>query len=452
MGTFVISIFAFIFAIGILVVFHEFGHFWVARRFGVKVLRFSVGFGKILLRWKDKHQTEYVLSAVPLGGYVKMLDEREGEVPEHQKKFAFNRKSVWVRFAIVLAGPLFNFLFAFLAFWLMFIIGISGWIPLVGEVKEHSIAATSGVMAGEEIISVEHIATNTWQQVIKELMKKLGDRDALEIQGKQTDGSIHNHHLNLQSWELKGDKPDLLHALGIVPYQPPIPPIIIDIIEDEPAAKAGVKPQDEIITVNGKPISAWKEFTDIVVKSADQPVTIQVKRNNEILPFTFKPRLKESSYGEMIGFAGLTVKTLPMPDEMIRKEQLGPFKALPAALLKTKEYIGITFKVIGKMLMGEIGLRTLSGPITIAQGAGATVIIGIAHYLGFLGLISVSLGVLNLLPIPILDGGHLLYYGIEMITGKPVSERIQAIGFQVGMLILIFLMTVAFYNDLVRLF
>jgi len=447
-----ITIIAFIFAIGILVTFHELGHFYVARRLGVKVLRFSVGFGMPLFRWHDKHQTEYVIAILPLGGYVKMLDEREAPVPEKEKQWAFNTKPLWARFLIVLAGPLFNFIFAILAYWLMFMIGISGAIPKIGEVTPYSIAAKAGLKAEQEIVMVDHVSTKTWQQVMKQLMRRLGDKDYLEIEIKQPNGILHSHSLNLSEWELKGNKPDLLHALGIKPYQPPIPPIIHDVMSGEPGERAGIQPNDVIVAVEGKPLSSWQDLTDVTTKSIGRPLRITFSREGEKKEVQVTPRGKESGTGETIGFIGLVVKTTKMPEALMRKERLGPFQAFSASIEKTSEYTGITFKVIGRMLTGEIGLHTLSGPITIAQGAGAMAVIGFQYYLGFLALISISLGVLNLLPIPILDGGHLLYYVIEMLTGKPVSERFQMIGFKIGMFVLITLMGIAFYNDLSRLF
>ncbi len=451
MSGFLISVFAFLVAIGILVTFHEFGHFWVARRLGVKVLRFSVGFGKPLWKWKDKHHTEYVIAAIPLGGYVKMVDEREGPVTTEHLPYAFNRKSVWARIAIVLAGPLFNFIFAVLAYWLMFMIGISGSIPQIGEIKHNSIASHAGLVAGVEIISVDHQTTPTWQQVMKQLMSRIGDKDELQIEVKEPSGVVKSYLLNLTGWELKGDRPDLLHGLGIIPYEPPITPIISEVMEDEPAMKAGMQAGDTITAVNEKPVTQWKDFSDVSVSSIGQPIKVTVDRKGQKIDFTLVPRAKEITNGEVLGFVGLVVKTPKFPESMLRKERLGPINAFFAACEKTSEYIAISFKIIGKMLIGDIGLHTLSGPITIAQGAGATMVGGLQYYLSFLALISISLGVLNLLPIPILDGGHLLFYAIEIVIRKPVPERVQMIGFKIGMVLLLFLMTIAFYNDLLRL-
>ncbi len=452
MSTFLIAILAFIVAIGILVTFHEFGHFIVARACGVKVLRFSVGFGKSLWSIKDKQGTEYVIAALPLGGYVKMLDEREGPVPADQLSYAFNRKSVWSRFIIVLAGPAFNLLFAIFAYWLMFMIGISGAIPIVGEVKLGSIADKAGIVEKDEIIAVDHHPTRTWAQVAKELMNRLGDKDQLEIETKQPNGQVKSHVLELSNWEFKGSRPDLMHGLGIEPYIPPIPPVILEIMSDEPAEIAGILPGDVITKVDGKPVTQWKDFVNVTTISINQSLNIELKRNEKEITLVLVPRAKENANGEIVGFVGLVVKTEKLPESLQRLERLGPIQALFAATQKTYDYTILSFKIIGKMIVGDIGLRTLSGPITIAQGAGASAVVGIQYYLAFLALISISLGVLNLLPIPVLDGGHLLYYAIEIITRRPVSDKVQMVSFKIGMLLLLFLMTIAFYNDLLRLF
>lgn len=452
MSELITSVIAFIVAIGLLVTFHELGHFSVARLLGVKVLRFSVGFGKILWRFKDRQQTEYAIAAIPLGGYVKMLDEREGVVPEAEKEFAFNAKPLWVRFMIVLAGPVFNFIFAIVAYWLMYMIGITGLAPIIGELKPNSIALEAGLLPNDEIIKVDGISTPSWQRVTNQLIARLGDKETLSIDVLRNDGQQVNLSLKLATWQLKGDRPDLVDALGIQPFQPPIPAIIHEVIPDEPAAKAGFLPGDEILSVNHQPITAWQGFTHAVVKSINKPMTLVVKRHGENKEITFIPRARESDTGEMVGYAGIVVKSIDMPEKMLRKERFGPAAAFVEANKKTAEYIRLTFRVIGKMITGDVGLKTLSGPLTIAEGAGVSASFGIQYYLGFLALISISLGVLNLLPIPILDGGHLLYFVIEAIRGKPVSDKVQLYGFKLGMLLLIFLMTVAFYNDLARIF
>lgn len=445
-----ISIVAFLFAIGILVVFHEWGHCWVAQKCGVRVLRFSVGFGKPLWRHMAKSGIEYTISAIPLGGYVKMLDEREAEVPESLHSQAFNRKPVWVRFLIVLAGPAFNFLFAILAYWLMLMIGVTSLVARVGEVVPESIAYHAGLHSGEEFVQVDDVPTHTWQQVHRVLLMRLGDIDQLKVVLKEPDGTHQTRFLDLRHWELKGDKPNPLHALGIQPYQPRIPPVVEEIMPDSAAQTAGFQPEDQIIAVEGKPISDWQDFSHIVVNRPNQPTQITLLRHGEPQTLTVTPRLKVADTGESIGFVGLIVKVPAMPADLLVKDRMGPFSAAKAAIEKTQQNTVMTFFLLGKMIVGKLGLRHLSGPISIAEGAGATVVLGLPEFLSFLALISISLGVLNLLPIPVLDGGHLLFYLIEGVTGRPVPEKIQVWGFKVGFMLLIFLMVVAFYNDLVR--
>lgn len=447
-----ISIFSFLIAISILVAFHELGHFWVARRLGVKVLRFSIGFGKVIWKRTDKHQTEFAISAIPLGGYVKMLDEREGDVTPQERQYAFNQKSVWARIAIVLAGPLFNFIFAILAYWAMFMIGISGWVPLIGDVIPDSIAARAGITVGEEVIRIEGTPIQTWQQVGRELLKNIGEKQTLEIQTKQADGTLNKHYLDLHGWEPKGGSSNLLKGLGLEPYVPSIPPVVDEVMPGEAALAAGMQAGDIIQGVNGKTIKDWQEMVDVITKSPFQPLEITIFRQNQTRTIMLTPRAKRDENGQTIGYMGVKVKPPEMPSELLRNERLGVIEAFMASVAKTGEFIALTFTMLAKMVTGQVGMENISGPITIAQGAGATATVGFQYFLGFLGVISISLGVLNLLPIPILDGGHLLFYVIEIITRKPVSERVQVFGFKVGMFLLLMLMSVAFYNDIIRLF
>lgn len=448
---FFISIAAFIVAIGILVVFHEWGHFWVARRLGVKVLRFSVGFGKPLWRYQSKSGVEFTVCAIPLGGYVKMLDEREGPVPAECVSQAFNRQPVWRRFLIVLAGPLFNFLFAVLAYWLMLMIGVTSIVARIGDIAPNSIAYHAGLHVGEEIVQIDNVPTLSWQQVYRELLLRLGDHDKLKVVIKTPEGAKDTRWLDLKTWELQGDKPNPLHALGITPYQPPIPAIVDEVIGETPAAKAGFLPHDEIIAVAGKPVHDWQSFSHYVAPRANQSIAVTILRNGAPLTLTVIPRLKVADTGESVGFVGLIVK-IPhvIPPDLLVKERAGPLAGLLEAVQRTQQNIQMTFHLIGKMIMGQIGVKHLSGPISIAEGAGTTAVLGLSEFLGFLALISISLGVLNLLPIPVLDGGHLLFYLIEGVMGRPVSEKVQLWGFKLGFIFLIFLMIIAFYNDLVR--
>jgi len=447
------SIISFLVAIAILVAFHEFGHFWVARRLGVKVLKFSVGFGKKIISWTGKDGTEYLIAAIPLGGYVKMLDEREGEVHANELNQAFNRKPLWVRTAIVAAGPIFNFIFAILAFWLMFMIGITGTVPKIGDVAPSSIAMEAGIVPGDRILKVDGQNTYTWSDVVKTIMPRLGDDDYLTMELTSEEGGAKLASLNLNSWSLNREDPDVLDSLGVTPYVPAIPPIVYQVQAGEPAGKAGFLPGDIILAVNGKTIQQWLDFTHVVERSANELVSVVVQREaGYIHEINFVPRLYGSGEQAQKGYAGLVVK-MPEPDASLQwTERFNPWHALTASIVKTGQYIDVSIKMIGKMITGKIGLENLSGPVTIAQVAGVSASIGIQYYLNFLAMISISLGVINLLPIPILDGGHLLYYAIEFVTRKPVSDKMQFYGFQMGMMFLIFIMTIAFYNDILRMF
>lgn len=451
MTTIFIAIFAFIIAVGVLVTFHEFGHFWVARKMGVKVLRFSIGFGRRIFRWYDKKGTEYVIAAIPLGGYVKMLDEREDDVSEEDRPFAYNRKSVWARMSIILAGPVFNFIFAIFAYWLMFMVGLTGTIPVVGEVVPSSIAQKAGLQRGDQILTVDNVETRTWSSVFKQMMPRLGDTGYMRLDIKDESGQVKVVNLDLNNWEMHREKPNLLYSLGIEPYRTPTPPIVMDVLENEPAAKAGFLPDDEIIFAQGKPITRWGEFTEFITQNPNQPIEVIVKRQGGQQKIVFAPRPHKDDKGNIVGFAGLTVKIPDLPQSHKWVERFDPLHAMIEAVKKTGAFIAVSYKLIGKMIIGEVGLYNLSGPLTIAHGAGISFLVGFQQYINFLALISISLGVLNLLPIPVLDGGHLLYQIVEVFTGKPVSEKIQIFGYKLGLMFIIFLASIAFYNDLVRM-
>ena len=447
----IISILAFIVALGLLVTFHEYGHFYVARKFGVKVIRFSVGFGKPLLRWRSKKDgTDYVLAAIPLGGYVKMLDEREGPVPEHLLNQAFNRKSVWARSAIVLAGPFFNFIFAVFAYWLMFMIGTTGVAPIIGKVLPDSIAEKHGLTSKLEFVDIDGRKTNTWQAVNNGLLPTIGNQDVeMTFKHFETHEEF-KHILDLSDFALDSQRPNPLTSLGVEPYRPSMPAVIGMVVEGEPAEAGGIKVGDTVLSVNDKPIYFWDEFVREIHKYPNQQVALSLLRNNSTITLDVTPR--ENQYnGETVGYLGVVIKPSSYPEELIRVERYGIVESFVKGVDQTGHYISLTLKMLGKLLTGKIGLETVSGPITIAQGAGATVQVGFAYYLGFLGLISVSLGVINLLPIPILDGGHLLFYVIEILRGKPPSDKFMQMSLQIGMLLLIGLMTLAFYNDFIRL-
>lgn len=452
MGTILIAVVAFIIAVGVLVTFHEYGHFWAARRLGVKVLQFSVGFGRKLFSWKDKKGTEYIIAAIPLGGYVKLLDEREDLVKEDELSFAFNRKPVWAKMLVVLAGPIFNFIFAIFAYWIMFMIGLKGAIPLVGYIQPNSIAAQSGIKAGDQIVAVDHVETRTWASVFKRIMPRLGDKDYLNLEVEDASGEIRSLNLNLNQWQVNRESSDLLYSLGIETFQMPMEPIAHSIMPGEPAEEAGFLAGDKIISVNGENIHTWQDFTKILEKNPNIPLNIVVKREAGLKTLVLTPKASKNNRGQLVGFAGIQVKVPQLDEAYTWVDRYNPWDAMTQSVKKTGQFISMSFRLIGKMIVGDVGLHNLSGPLTIAQGAGISFQIGFQQYLNFLALVSISLGVLNLLPIPILDGGHLLYYSIELVTGKPVSVKAQWMGYKIGMMLLIFLTTIAFYNDLMRMF
>ncbi|WP_262264605.1 sigma E protease regulator RseP [Pantoea dispersa] len=443
------SFVAFIVALGVLITVHEFGHFWVARRCGVKVERFSIGFGKALWRRTDRQGTEYVIALIPLGGYVKMLDERVESVPAELRHQAFNNKTVLQRASIIAAGPIANFIFAVFAYWAVFIHGVPGVRPVVGEIMSGSVAAEAQITSGMELKAVDGIETPDWDAVRLALIGKIGDSSATLTVSQFGQQATQQKQLNLRDWQFEPDKQDPVVALGIRPRGPQIETTLAEVQARSPASAAGLQAGDRIVKVDGQPLTQWQVFAAQVRDNPGKNMALEVERNGEPLTLTLTPEAKPGNAAE--GFAGVIPRVIPLPDEYKTVKQYGPFAAIGEAGVKTWQLMKLTVSMLGKLITGDVKLNNLSGPISIAQGAGLSAEYGVIYYLMFLALISVNLGIINLFPLPVLDGGHLLFLAIEKIKGGPVSERVQDFSYRIGSILLVLLMGLALFNDFSRL-
>ncbi|WP_407199012.1 sigma E protease regulator RseP [Citrobacter portucalensis] len=441
---------AFIIALGVLITVHEFGHFWVARRCGVRVERFSIGFGKALWRRTDKSGTEYVIAMIPLGGYVKMLDERAEPVAPELRHYAFNNKTVGQRAAIIAAGPIANFLFAIFAYWLVFIIGVPGVRPVIGEITPNSIAAQAQIQPGTELKAVDGIETPDWDAVRLQLVSKIGDEHTTLSVAQFGSNQRQDKTLDLRHWTFEPDKEEPVSSLGMRPRGPQIEPVLSEVQVNSAASKAGLQAGDRIVKVNGQSLTQWMTFVTLVRDNPDTPLALDIERQGSSLSLTLTPDSKQVN-GKAEGFAGVVPKVIPLPDEYKTVRQYGPFSAILEASDKTWQLMKLTVSMLGKLITGDVKLNNLSGPISIAQGAGMSAEFGIIYYLMFLALISVNLGIINLFPLPVLDGGHLLFLAIEKLKGGPVSERVQDFSYRIGSILLVLLMGLALFNDFSRL-
>ena len=449
---FLYTLAAFALVLGVLIVVHELGHYFVARWAGVKVLRFSVGFGRVL--WSKRFgrdATEWAVGLFPLGGYVKMLDEREGVVSPEEVSRAFNQQSVYRRMAIVVAGPLANFLLAIFLYWGIFWYGTEELMPILGTPVAASAAAAAGIENGERVLKVAGEEVQTWQEMRWILLRRAVDQDSVNLEVINSHSEITLRRIDVSSARESGWQGDVLEKFGVRFFRPNIRPVIGKITSDSAAATSGLQVGDEILAVDRASISSWVDLVQIVRESPGKTLDLEVAREGQHILLTITPAsIKEN--GREIGRIGATVVSNGQPrSELTTIVRYGLLLALDKAIWETWDKSAFSLRMIGKIIVGEVSWRNLSGPVTIADYAGQSAKLGLDVYLKFLALVSISLGVLNLLPIPILDGGHLLYYTVEVVKRRPLSERTMEIGQQIGLALLMTLMVFAFYNDINRL-
>ncbi|RTR39260.1 sigma E protease regulator RseP [Shewanella canadensis] len=452
---------SFVIALGMLITAHEYGHFWVARRCGVKVERFSIGFGRAIWRKVGQDGTEYVLAMIPLGGYVKMLDERVEEVPDELKDQAFNRKSVWKRIAIVAAGPLANFIFAIFALYFMYLIGVPSLKPVIESTQLNTPAAQIQVDEPMLITSVGGNTVRNWEEVTYALVGHIGDPEidisvspmsrSNDYSDTETVSRGTHYTLDTKAWQFDPEKESPITSLGLGIFRPEITPTLGLVSPDGAAAAAGIEVGDTLVALNGEPYGEWDDFVYTIKSSPNQAVQVTVRRDGEQLQYKVIPQARENALGEMEGVIGVAPTQAEWPENMQLQLEYGFIESFGVAADKTWQLVVVSIKMIGKLVTGDVSVKNLSGPISIAQGAGSSANYGLVYFLGFLALISVNLGIINLLPLPVLDGGHLLYYFVEVITGRPVPEKIQEIGFRFGAAMLLMLMSIALFNDFSRL-
>lgn len=443
---------SFIVALGILVAVHEYGHFWVARKCGVKVEKFSIGFGKSIWSKVGKDGTEYSVSIIPLGGFVKMLDSRVDTVSKSEESLAFDKKKLWQRTAIVGAGPAFNFIFAVFAYWLVFLIGVPAVKPVIGEVEPQSIAAVAGIQSGMELKSVSGIQTRDWESVNMGLISHIGDEKlTLTVSTAGEVGNNQTLELDIRDWEFAPERESAMSALGFQPYRPQIYMTLASIGEGSPGEIAGLSIGDKVVGANGFELSNWQDLVQVIRDNPESAIELEVERDGQTVQLDLTPLARTLKDGSRIGFAGIAPDVAQWPESYRFEIQYGVIESVGKAVEKTGQIVNLTISMLKKLIVGDVGLENLSGPISIAKGAGATADYGIVYFLGFLALISVNLGIINLVPLPMLDGGHLMFFAIEAIIRRPVPEKIQEMGYRVGGAIIFSLMAIAIFNDFTRL-
>jgi regulator of sigma E protease len=422
----------------------------MSRALGIKVLRFSIGFGKSLLRWHDRKGTEYCLAAIPLGGYVKILDENEGEVAPHEVHLAFNRQPIYKRAAVIIAGPFSNLVFAFLIYWFLYVVGFNSIAPIIGQVQPNSIAAQAGLGTQQEIVAVNNHPTPTWTAVIIRIFNHVGETQPLQFSTRQFDNQqINRYQLNVTTWHMNDLKPDPLESLGIKPYLPLIPAIVSKVLAHSPAAQS-LKIGDKILAVDNQPIADWEALMHVIAKLPGKTTAFKILRQGKTLIVPVTVGQQPTLFSPPQGFLGIAPQ-FKWPENYLRLNKYALFSAVPHAWNDTATFVQLNFILLGKLFTGNVSLKSLGGPITIFQSAGTALNQGFVPFLSFLAFLSISIGVINILPIPGLDGGHLLFQLLEFIKGKPVSLSMQILFYRFGMIILLLLITQAIVNDIMRL-
>lgn len=445
----------FLLAMGILVTFHEFGHFYVARRCGVKVLRFSIGFGKPLFTKIGRTGTEYVVAAIPLGGYVKMLDEREGEVSSEDLSMAFTQKTVWQRIAIVSAGPIANFILAAFFYFIFAMLGTKGIIPVVGDVAPNSLAERAQIERDFEIVSIDNKTTPTWNHVFDKLVARIGDTGTIRFELKPFSSQGNESSLStlrdieISQWLGDSERPDILGELGLRPTEPKTDWTLRTVVDGGAADIAGLLVGDKLIAANGEQLVSWRKWVDFVRNNPEKAIDLSIQRNQKLINLALTPEAILEG-GKRIGKVGLAISS-QWPETMVREIEYSLIESIQYGFTRTYDQIVVILSFFKKLLLLDVSVKNMGGTFTIAQVASDSAAAGFTYYLSFLAFFSVSLGVFNLLPIPVLDGGHIMFYLIEAIKGSPLPERIQMIGYQIGLLAVVSLMAVVHYNDLVRI-
>lgn len=450
---------AFFIALGTLVAIHEYGHFWVARRCGVKVHRFSIGFGKVLFKKVDKHGTEFVLAAIPLGGYVKMLDGRVEEVPEDLQQYAFDRKTVWQRIAIVAAGPIANFLLAIIAFWLMFMIGMKSAKPIISHVLDNTPVSVVTEQKQFKVSAINGQKVNDWESLNLALVAQVGEpkfelsitpivmNDNLPINYQLDKEPSQTYTVLLNDWHFKPKEESIVSSLGFVPYSPQVHLIAATVADGSASEQSGLIVGDKLVAIDGLKLNTWRQFVTLIQQNAEMPLKLSIERNGINKTLILTPHTHQTKEGQKQGYIGLSPKVDAYPEQFKVNLQYGVVESFLKGLDKTWQLTELTFSTLVKLVTGDLSVKNLSGPIGIAKGAGMSAEYGIAYFLSFLALISVNLGIMNLIPLPVLDGGHLMYYFFEALTGKTVPEKVQEFGFKIGVVILMTFMSIAILND-----